>query len=70
MKNIHELNEEELKIINGGSAPDEGVSDDYIDDIINGDNYDSLADWIYNKLDHSKRTRKVNNDCDIYDCGV
>jgi hypothetical protein len=42
-----------------------------IDIIINGDNYDTIAQAIANWLNGDDvRTRKINNDVDIYDCDI
>jgi hypothetical protein len=42
-----------------------------IDGIINGKNYDAIAQWIANWLNgDNKRSRKVNNNVDIYDTEI
>ena len=68
-RNINELSEKDMFTIGGGTGPGEGVDFGDIDDIINGNNYDAIADWINNKLS-PPRTRKVRNDCEIYDVDV
>ena len=69
-----ELNLNQMVQITGGktnknSTPDK--LDSGIDLIINGKNYDLIAQWIANWLNgDNTRSRRVNNDVDIYDTDI
>ena len=69
-----ELSLEMLVAVNGGTVNDNYTPDGYcdgIDDMINGDNYDAIAQWIADILNgDDERTRDVDNDVDIYDCVI
>ncbi len=68
------LNEEELSLVTGGKVNknvDPGNLTRGVDIVINGKNYDALAQRIADFLcPPSPRTRKVNNDVDINDCDI
>ena len=65
---------DELAMVAGGTVNDNYTPDSYgdgIDDMINGDNYDAIAQKIADYLNgDDKRTRKVDNNVDIYDCEI
>ncbi len=69
-----ELNLNQMAGITGGKInknPDPGKMDPGIDGIINGKNYDAIAQWIANWLNgDNNRSRKVNNNVDIYDTEI
>ena len=69
-----ELNLNQMAGITGGTNnnnPNPGKMDPGIDGIINGKNYDAIAQWIANWLNgDNKRSRKVNNNVDIYDTAI
>jgi hypothetical protein len=72
--NETELNLNQMGEITGGTNnknPNPGKMDPGIDGIINGKNYDAIAQWIANWLNgDNKRSRKVNNNVDIYDTEI
>ena len=70
--NIKELNLNQVGQITGGSNnPTPGNMDPGIDGIINGKNYDYIAQLIADILNgDDNRSRKVNNDVDIYDTAI
>ena len=72
--NETELNLNQMGEITGGmnnKNPNPGNMDPGIDEIINGKNYDAIAQWIANWLNgDNKRSRKVNNNVDIYDTEI
>ena len=69
-----ELNLNQMLRITGGKTnknPTPDKMDPGIDGIINGKNYDAIAQWIANWLNgDNKRSRKVNNNVDIYDTEI
>ena len=71
--NTKELNLNQMGQITGGvnNNPNPGTMDPGIDGIINGPNYDAIAqkiaDWLNGDDD---RSRNVNNDVDIYDTAI
>ena len=70
--NTKELNLNQMGQITGGSSnPTPGNMDPGIDGIINGKNYDFIARLIADILNgDDNRSRKVNNDVDIYDTAI
>ena len=72
--NETELNLNQIGEITGGTNnknPNPSKMDPGIDGIINGKNYDAIAQWIANWLNgDNKRSRKVNNNVDIYDTEI
>ena len=72
--NETELNLNQMGEITGGTNnknPNPGKMDPGIDLIINGKNYDLIAQWIANWLNgDNTRSRRVNNDVDIYDTDI
>ena len=70
--NTKELNLNQMGQITGGSNnPTPGNKDPGIDGIINGKNYDYIAQLIADILNGDyNRSRKVNNDVDIYDTAI
>ena len=71
---IKELSGPEMMAVTGGKTnnnPNPGKMDPGIDGIINGKNYDAIAQWIANWLNgDNKRSRKVNNNVDMYDTEI
>ena len=71
---IKEFSGPEMMAVSGGKTnknPDPGNLTSPIDQIINGKNYDAIAQWIANWLNgDTKRSRKVKNDVDIYDTDI
>ena len=68
-----ELNLNQMEQISGGvhNNPNPGKMDPGIDSIINGQNYDAIAQAIADWLNgDNTRTRNVNNDVDIYDTAI
>ena len=68
-----ELNMNQLERITGGvnNNPNPNKMDPGIDGIINGKNYDLIAQLIADWLNgDNNRTRKVNNDINIYDTDI
>ncbi len=69
-----EMDQNQMGRITGGSNnknPNPDKMDPGIDGIINGKNYDAIAQWIANWLNgDNKRSRKVNNNVDIYDTEI
>jgi hypothetical protein len=69
-----ELNLNQMVQITGGKTnknPTPDKLDSGIDLIINGKNYDLIAQWIANWLNgDNTRSRRVNNDVDIYDTDI
>ena len=68
-----ELNLNQMEQISGGvnNNPNPGKMDPGIDGIINGKNYDAIAQAIADWLNgDNTRTRNVNNDVDIYDTAI
>ena len=69
-----ELNLNQMVRITGGTNnknPNPGRMDPGIDIIINGKNYDAIAQAIADRLNgDNNRTRNVNNDVDIYDTAI
>jgi hypothetical protein len=68
-----ELNLNQMEQISGGvnNNPNPDKMDPGIDSIINGDNYDAVAQAIADWLNgDNTRTRNVNNDVDIYDTAI
>lgn len=67
-----ELNLDQMVKVTGGKGnPTPDNMDPGIDGIINGKNYDAIAQWIANWLNgDNKRSRKVNNNVDIYDTEI
>ena len=74
MTPIQEMDLENLELVTGGTVnknPNPGKLDNGIDQILNGQSYDALAEKIAKMLNPAEsRTRKVNNDVDIYDCDI
>ena len=67
------MNMNELEQITGGvnNNPNPDKMDPGIDGIINGKNYDLIAQLIADWLNgDNNRTRNVNNDVDIYDTAI
>ena len=67
------MNMNELEQITGGvnNNPNPDKMDPGIDGIINGKNYDLIAQLIADWLNgDNNRTRKVNNDINIYDTDI
>ena len=69
-----ELNQSLMIRITGGTNnknPNPGKMDPGIDQIINGDNYNAIAQAIADWLNgDNNRSRNVNNDVDIYDIAI
>ena len=69
-----ELNLNQMVRITGGTNnknPNPGKMDPGIDGIINGKNYDAIAQLIADWLNgDDNRSRNVNNDVDIYDTAI
>ena len=67
-----ELNLDQMVKVTGGKGnPTPDTMDPGIDSIINGDNYDAIAQAIADWLNgDNNRTRNVNNDVDIYDTAI
>ena len=68
-----EMNMNELEQITGGvnNNPNPDKMDPGIDGIINGKNYDLIAQLIADWLNgDNNRTRNVNNDINIYDTEI
>ena len=68
-----ELNLNQMAQITGGvnNNPNPDKMDPGIDGIINGPNYDAVAQAIADWLNgDDTRTRNVNNDVDIYDTAI
>ena len=69
-----ELNLNQMVRITGGKNNKDPNPDKMypgIDGIINGKNYDAIAQWIADWLNgDNNRSRKVNNDVDIYDTAI
>ena len=68
-----ELNLNQMEQISGGvnNNPNPCKMDPGIDGIINGQNYDAIAQAIADWLNgDNTRTRNVNNDVDIYDTAI
>ena len=63
--------EKEMELVSGGRVtlnPTPGKMDTGIDLILNGKNYDALAQWVADHLNPDiPRTRQVDNSQDIYD---
>ncbi len=75
LKNVTmEITIEELENVTGGTVnknPTPNNVGSVVDMIINGKNYDAIAQAIANLLNPEEdRTRKVNNNVDIYDCEI
>ena len=72
--NTMELNMNQMGQITGGTNnknPNPGKMDPGIDQIINGDNYNAIAQAIADWLNgDDERSRNVNNDVDIYDTAI
>ena len=66
----------DLDMVAGGTAnknpnPSTGSIDGMIDNVINGKNYDAIAQAIADYLNGDDvRTRQVDNNVDIYDCEI
>ena len=73
---LKKINEEELEKVAGGTVNDnlQPVSDSFggmVDDMINGKNYDAIAQAIADYLNGDDvRTRQIDNNVDIYDCEI
>ena len=68
-----ELNLSQMGRITGGvnNNPNPGKMDPGIDGIINGENYNAVAQAIADWLNgDNNRSRNVNNDVDIYDTAI
>ena len=67
-----ELNLDQMVKVTGGKGnPTPDNMDPGIDGIINGKNYDAIAQAIADWLNgDNERTRNVNNDVDIYDTAI
>ena len=68
-----ELNLNQMGRITGGvnNNPNPGKMDPGIDGIINGENYNAIAQQIADWLNgDDERSRNVNNDVDIYDTAI
>ena len=67
-----ELNLDQMVKVTGGKGnPTPDNMDPGIDSIINGKNYDAIAQAIADWLNgDNTRTRDVNNDVDIYDTAI
>lgn len=78
MKNTenYEIDVTELEIVSGGTAnknpmPGSGGFNKAIDEILNAEAYDFFASLIAGWIQPAgPRTRKVDNNVDIYDCDV
>ena len=72
--NTMELNMNQMGQITGGTNnknPNPGKMDPGIDGIINGENYNAVAQAIADWLNgDDERSRNVNNDVDIYDTAI
>ena len=71
--NTMELNLNQMVRITGGvnNNPNPGKMDPGIDGIINGENYNAIAQAIADWLNgDNNRSRNVNNDVDIYDTAI
>ena len=73
---LKRINEEELEKVAGGTVNDnlQPESDSFggmVDDMINGENYDAIAQIIADYLNGDDvRTRQIDNNVDIYDCEI
>ncbi len=73
---IKKIGEEELEKVAGGNVNDNMTPESdkiggAIDDMINGKNYDAIAQIIADYLNGDNvRTRNVDNNVDIYDCEI
>ena len=73
---LKKINEEELEKVAGGTVNDnlQPESDSFggmVDDMINGKNYDAIAQAIADYLNGDDvRTRQIDNNVDIYDCEI
>ena len=68
-----ELNLNQMERITGGvnNNPNPGKMDPGVDGIINGENYNAIAQQIADWLNgDDNRTRNVNNNIDIYDTEI
>ena len=72
--NTMELNLNQMVRITGGTNnknPNPGKMDPGIDGIINGKNYNAIAQWIADWLNgDNNRSRDVNNNVNIYDTDI
>ena len=69
--NTMELNTSQMEKIFGGGNPTPNNLDAPVDEILNGKNYNWIAQMIANWLNgDNNRTRNVNNDVDIYDTAI
>ena len=60
-----------VKITGGNNNPNPDKMDPGIDGIINGENYNAVAQTIADWLNgDNNRSRDVNNDVDIYDTAI
>lgn len=71
---IKELSGPEMMAVTGGKTnnnPNPGSMTSPIDQIVNGKNYDAIAQMIADWLNgDNTRSRKVKNDVDIYDTDI
>lgn len=71
---MKEMNMKQLIKVTGGTVNDNYSPDAYtdnLDEILNGEKYDTLAQWIADYLNGDNvRTREVDNCIDIYDCEI
>ncbi len=74
INNRETLSMDDLTKVNAGTVnknPSPNKPDAGIDQIINGKNYDAIAQKIADGLTPDRpRTRNVENDVDIYDCEI
>ena len=69
--NTMELNTSQLEMIFGGGNPTPSKLDAPVDEVLNGKNYDWIAQLIADWLNgDNSRSRSVNNDVDIYDTAI
>ncbi len=68
----NELDMNQMEQVAGGTVNKNPTPNNpQIDSIINGDNYDAIAQAIANWLNGDNvRSRNVQNDVDIYDCDI
>ena len=68
---LHDLNMVAGGTVNDNMTPQSDNIGGAIDDMINGDNYDALAQIIADYLNGDNvRTRNIDNIVDIYECEI
>lgn len=70
-----ELDVYQMELISGGrvnnNMPHPSDFGDALDEIINGESYEALAQLIVDYLNgYEERTRLINSNVDIYDCEI